>query len=54
VKLALDTSVLVDAFHNETFAEGLSASLERALPATFPSAVVMQELATGARTREQV
>jgi predicted nucleic acid-binding protein len=53
VKFALDTNVLVDAFRNEAFAAGLSAFLERALPATFLSAVVMQELAAGARTREQ-
>jgi predicted nucleic acid-binding protein len=54
VKFALDTNVFVDAFRDETFAEGLAAFLERALPMTFMSAVVMQELAAGARTREQV
>ena len=50
----LDTNVFVDAFRDEMFAEGLSAFLERALPSTFLSAVVVQELAAGARTRERV
>jgi len=54
VKFALDTNVFVDAFRDETFAEALTAFLERALPTTFLSAVVVQELAAGARTREQV
>ena len=53
MKFALDTNVFVDAFRDETCAAGLSAFLERALPTTFLSAVVMQELAAGARTREQ-
>jgi len=53
VKFALDTNVFVDAFRDEAFAAGLSAFLERALPATFLSAIVMQELTAGARTREQ-
>jgi predicted nucleic acid-binding protein len=54
VKFALDTNVFVDAFRDETFGEALAAFLERALPTTFLSAVVVQELAAGARTREQV
>lgn len=54
MKFALDTNVFVDAFRDETFAEALAAFLEQALPATFLSAVVVQELAAGARTREQV
>ncbi len=54
MKFALDTNVFVDAFRDETFAEALTAFLERALPTTFLSAVVVQELAAGARTREQV
>jgi predicted nucleic acid-binding protein len=49
----LDTNVL-DAFREETFAEALAAFLEQALPTTFLSAVVVQELAAGARTRAQV
>ena len=54
MKFALDTNVFVDAFRDETFAEALAAFLEQALPTTFLSAVVVQELAAGARTREQV
>jgi predicted nucleic acid-binding protein len=54
VKFALDTNVFVDAFRDKTFAAALAAFLERALPTTFLSAVVVQELAAGARTREQV
>ncbi len=54
MKFARDTNVCVDAFRDETFAEALTAFLERALPSTFLSAVVVQELAAGARTREQV
>jgi predicted nucleic acid-binding protein len=54
VKFALDTNVFVDAFRDETFAAALTAFLEQALPTTFLSAVVVQELAAGARTREQV
>ena len=54
MKLALDTNVFVDAFRDETFAEALAAFLEQALPSTFLGAVVVQELAAGARTREQV
>jgi predicted nucleic acid-binding protein len=54
VRFALDTNVFVDAFRDEAFATGLSAFLERALPTTFLSAVVVQELAAGARTREQI
>lgn len=54
MKFALDTNVFVDAFRDETFAGALAAFLEQALPTTFLSAVVMQELGAGARTREQV
>ncbi len=54
MKFALDTNVFVDAFRDQTFAEALAAFLEQALPTTFLSAVVMQELGAGARTREQV
>ena len=44
MKFALDTNVFVDAFRDDTFAEALAAFLERALPTTFLSAVVVQEL----------
>jgi predicted nucleic acid-binding protein len=54
VKFALDTNVFVNAFRDEMFAEELAGFLEQALPATFLSAVVVQELAAGARTREQI
>jgi predicted nucleic acid-binding protein len=54
VKFALDTNVFVDAIRDETSGKALAAFLEHALPTTFLSAVVVQELAAGARTREQV
>ena len=54
MKFVLDTNVFVDAFRDEAFADTLSAFLEQALPWTFLSAVVVQELAAGARTRERV
>ena len=54
MKFVLDTNVFVDAFREATFAQALAAFLDQALPTTFMSAVVMQELAAGARTREQV
>ena len=54
MKFALDTNVFVDAFRDETFAEALAAFLEQTLPSTFLSAVVVQELAAGTRTRQQV
>ena len=53
MKYALDTNIFVDSFrHDEAEAE-LLAFLERALPLTFMSAVVMQELSAGARTADQ-
>lgn len=54
MKFALDTNVFVDAFRDETFGKALAVFLEQALPTTFLSAVVVQELVAGARTREQV
>lgn len=54
MKFALDTNVFVDAFRDEAFAAGVSTFLERALPTTFLSAIVVQELRAGARTPEQV
>jgi predicted nucleic acid-binding protein len=53
VKYALDTNILIDSFRDRTAEAAFLAFLERALPVTFMSAVVMQELAAGARTREQ-
>lgn len=53
MKYALDTNVFIDAFRDTTAQAELLTFLEHALPVTFMSAVVMQELAAGARTREQ-
>jgi predicted nucleic acid-binding protein len=53
VKYAFDTNIFIDAFRDKTAEAALLAFLERALPITFMSAVVMQELAAGARTRDQ-
>ena len=53
MKYALDTNVFIDSFRDPTVEAALLTFLERALPFTFMSAVVMQELAAGARTREQ-
>ena len=53
MKDALDTNIFVDAFRDTAAEAALLAFLERALPFAFMSAVVMQELAAGARTREQ-
>lgn len=53
MKYALDTNLFIDAFRVSTAEVALLAFLERALPVTFMSAVVMQELAAGAPTREQ-
>lgn len=52
MKYALDTNIFVDSFRDEAAEAELLAFLERALPFTFMSAVVMQELAAGARTPE--
>jgi predicted nucleic acid-binding protein len=54
VKYALDTSIYIDAFRDPAVEEALLRFLERALPFTFLSAIVMQELAAGARTPAQV
>jgi predicted nucleic acid-binding protein len=50
VKYALDTNVYIDAFRDPAVAAALIRFLGRALPFTFLSAVVMQELAAGARS----
>jgi predicted nucleic acid-binding protein len=52
VKYALDTNIFIDSFRTEEAEIELLAFLERALPITFMSAVVMQELAAGARIPE--
>jgi predicted nucleic acid-binding protein len=53
VKYALDTNIFIDAFRDRDAEAALVAFLQRALPVTFMSAVVMQELAAGTRTHEQ-
>jgi predicted nucleic acid-binding protein len=53
VKYALDTNIFIDSFRDTTAEAALLTFLERALPFTFMSAVVMQELAAGTRTRDQ-
>jgi len=52
VKYALDTNIFIDSFRSEEAQVELLAFLKRVLPFTFMSAVVMQELAAGARTSE--
>ena len=50
MKYTLDTNVFIDGFRNEEAQAEVFAFLNRALPFTYLSAVVMQELAAGART----
>jgi len=50
VKYALDTNIFIDGFRSEEAQADVFAFLDRALPFTYLSAVVMQELAAGART----
>jgi predicted nucleic acid-binding protein len=50
VKYTLDTNIFIDSFRDEKTQGELFAFLHRALPFTYLSAVVMQELAVGART----
>jgi predicted nucleic acid-binding protein len=52
VKYALDTNIFIDGFRNEEAQAEVFAFLNRALPFIYLSAVVMQELAAGARTPE--
>jgi predicted nucleic acid-binding protein len=52
VKYALDTNIFIDGFRNEEAQAEVLAFLNRALPFTYLSAVVMQELAAGARTAD--
>ncbi len=54
MKYALDTNIYIDAFRGPAVEAALLRFLERALPFTFLSAVVMQELVAGARTPAQV
>ena len=52
MKYALDTNIFVDGFRNEEAQAEVFVFLNRALPFTYLSAVVMQELAAGARTAD--
>jgi predicted nucleic acid-binding protein len=52
VRYALDTTIFVDSFRSEKAEGELLAFLKRALPFTFLSAVVMRELAVGARSEQ--
>jgi predicted nucleic acid-binding protein len=52
VKYALDTNIFIDGFRTEDAQAEVFAFLKRALPFTYLSAVVMQELAAGARTTD--
>ena len=52
MKYTLDTNIFIDGFRNEEAQAEVFAFLNRALPFTYLSAVVMQELAAGARTPE--
>jgi len=49
VKYTLDTNIFIDGFRNEEAQADVFVFLSRALPFTYLSAVVMQELAAGAR-----
>jgi predicted nucleic acid-binding protein len=53
-KYALDTNVYIDAFRKPSAAEELKAFLTQYLPITYLSAVVIQELRAGTRSRQQV
>lgn len=48
MKYTLDTNIFIDAFHSEEAQAEVFVFLNRALPFTYLSAVVMQELAAGA------
>ena len=52
MKYALDTNVFIDGFRSEDAQAEILSFLKRALPFTYLSAVVMQELAAGARTTQ--
>ena len=53
MKYAFDTNVFIDAFRDTTAEAALLSFLEHGLPFTFLSAVVMQEIAAGARSHAQ-
>jgi len=51
-KYCLDTNIFIDAFRTDVAAAALDAFLRRSLVVTFLSAVVVQELRAGVRTRK--
>lgn len=52
MKYTLDTNIFIDGFRSEEAQVEIFTFLKRALPFTYLSAIVMQELAAGARTTE--
>ena len=52
MKYALDTNIFIDGFRNEEAQAEVFVFLNRALPFTYLGAVVMKELAAGARTAD--
>ena len=52
MKYAFDTNIFIDGFRSEEAGAEVFAFLNRALPFTYLSAVVMQELVAGARTAD--
>ncbi|MGH9382949.1 MAG: type II toxin-antitoxin system VapC family toxin [Vicinamibacterales bacterium] len=52
MKYTLDTNIFIDGFRSQEAQAEVFAFLNRALPFTYLSAVVMQELAAGARATE--
>lgn len=52
MKYTLDTNIFIDGFRTEEAQAEVMSFLKRALPFTYLSAVVMQELAVGARTKD--
>lgn len=52
MKYTLDTNIFVGGFRNEQAQAEVLAFFKRSLPFTYLNAVVMQELAAGARTAE--
>ena len=52
MKYSLDTNIFIDGFRSERAQAEVLAFLNRALPFTYLSAVVMQELCAGARSAD--
>ena len=52
MKYTLDTNIFIDGFRSEEAQAEVFTFLNRALPFTYLSAVVMQELAAGARSAQ--